>query len=90
MSSYLEDAGLPPRRKYDTQMFAAKYWGTWGGKGKKFDRPNGSVGADKTLGFHSRPAKKQSLRQANRAINKVARRSLKKDLLEKLEDARKT
>jgi hypothetical protein len=69
-------------------MFATKYWGTWQSPGvlRKVVRSDGQVSTDKTAGFHSRPAKKQELRNANRALNKAARRSLARQLESMLHD----
>ena len=77
-------AGLRDKRKADVQNYPAKYWGTWTDEGSKrlACRSDGSVSVDKTAGFHSRPHKKEELRQANRAITKSARRMLKQQLAE--------
>lgn len=82
----MESAGGGYRPKLSTQDFAAKYWGTWTPCGKKrmVTKTDGTQTTDKTAGFHSRPAKKESLRQANRAINKSARRLLKQQMEEEL------
>jgi len=80
MRTYLQDANQAPKAKHSTAKFAAKYWATLGHEGKKVTNKNGRVFVDKTHGFHSRPAKKAELRQANRAQHKQARRALKQEL----------
>ena len=76
----LESAGLPSRPKLSTNMYTAKYWATRHKAGLQFERPDGTIGVDKTAGFHSRPGTKQTIRQANRAQNKKARQTLKRQL----------
>lgn len=79
MRTLNEYAGRPRRKKASTQDSAAKYWGTYGRQGL-FTRDDGTVSRDKTRGFHSRPGHKQSIRNANRSINKGARQQLKRQL----------
>lgn len=75
MKSLLEDAGLRPQRKASTanKNIPRGYYGN----SKPFIREDGSVGKDKTLGFHSRPGAKEKARAENRAHNKKARQNLK-------------
>jgi hypothetical protein len=82
MKTLRQIAGGNTRRKYDVQNPPAKYWGTWTPQGKRrvVHRSDGSMSTDKTSGFHSRPAHKEQLRNANRSMNKRARQMLKQQL----------
>lgn len=67
-------------KKQDVQASEAKYWSTLGKKGRPFTRPDGTVSTDKTRGFHSRPGKKEAIRNENRSLNKRARQRLKDEI----------
>ena len=47
---------------------------------KPFERPDGTIGKDKSRGQHSRPGAKAAARQVNRSQNKRARQILKRQL----------
>lgn len=80
MKSLARNAGQPRSEKRSTQDSAAKYWGMLG-KEKPFKRNDGSIGVDKTRGWHSRTKFKETIRNANRAITKRARQILKRQML---------
>jgi len=56
----------------------------WDGVPKEFERPDGTISVDKTAGGHSRPGKKQQIRNANRSFKKRARQNLKRQMLKEL------
>ncbi len=76
------------KKKQSTQDSAAKYWATCHQAGRPFKRADGSVGVDKTKGWHSRPGHKEAIKIANRSITKAARQKLKKQMLNEAERAR--
>ena len=86
MKTYLQAANQKPKVKHSTAKFAARYWATIDNVGKKVKNANGRTFVDKTHGFHSRPAKKNELRQANRTQHKQARRALKQELNNELNE----
>lgn len=83
--NYQFDAGIKPKRKLNPVCDQpGKYWATLDLESKPFERSDGTIGVDKTKGFHSRPGKKESLRQANRSYKKAARRELKNSMNEEV------
>ncbi len=85
MKSLLEDAGLPSQRKASTAN--KNIPNGFYGKTQPFVRKDGTVGKDKTLGFHSRPGAKEKARAENRAYNKKARQTLKLQMYERRDEA---
>lgn len=79
MKPYARESGRTYVPKWTVQDVPAKQWCP-GGSGRQFRRSDGSLTRDKTWGFNSRPTAKQARRQANRAMNKRARKVLKRQL----------
>jgi hypothetical protein len=78
-------AGKRPRiNKLSTDNYEARYWGCLFKKGRKFTRSDGTESSDRTFGFHSRPGKKEAIRNANRSVQKSARMMLKRQLADEV------
>lgn len=87
MKSLYQTATGKAKPKENVQNHPAKYWGTIRLNGKNtVVRSDGSVTTDKTAGVHSRPHKKEELRNVNRSINKTARKKLEKDMNQEVND----
>jgi hypothetical protein len=97
MKTLNQEAGKPSERKLSTQKNNAKtaafyrnhtFSKDWMATPtpKPFTRSDGSVGVDKTAGAHSRPLSKETIRNANRAIQKRGRQLLKRAMLKQAFD----
>lgn len=95
MKTLNREAGKPSERKFSTQTNNAKTaaWyrnnrinKDWSSTPIPFTRSDSSVGVDKTAGAHSRPLSKQTIRNANRAIQKRGRQLLKRAMLKQMFD----
>lgn len=75
--NYQIDAGMKPRRKEKQRVVQPpNFKGDAPEPGTPFQRADGSIGVDKTLGFKKSRAKRDEIRRANRAGNKRARQRL--------------
>ena len=77
----LECAGAAPQRKQSTEDVGSRGCVLMARTGRKFLRDDGTEGTDKTRGFKTRVAGKETIRNANRALKKRARHLLKQDLV---------